>query len=100
VTLIEMGMVMMLMVQLSFSLASTSIENPFLMDHFKSDVINTQVLAMAYARSTHLPQHWGLDVRFNANGNINEPIHQTLGHRDIIIRLGTGRFEDARLNDD
>lgn len=92
-------MVMLVVIELSVTLGSSVLQNPFLVDQFKSDYLQTQVLAMAYHQTVELPHHWGLDARLNANGNINKPVVVTVGRTRLTIRLGTGRFENARSYD-
>ena len=99
-TLMDAILVMLVVIELSVTLGSSVFQNPFLIDQFKSDYLHTQVLAMAYTQTVELPPRWGLNVRFNAHGNINEPVVVSIGTHDLTLRLGTGRFDHARSFDD
>lgn len=91
---------MMLIVgTLSVSVSAQRLEDPFLDDLFRSDVFHTQLLALAYSEKLYLDECWGIDVWFNANGNINEPVTKTFQHQEVVLRLGTGRFDVPRLSD-
>lgn len=99
-TLTEIALILVVTMELGLRLTSLNVMHPFIADEFKSDVLHTQISAMTYFQTVALPDHWGADVSFNSNGNVNEPVRFELGAFEIVIRLGTGRFDVARLSDD
>lgn len=98
-TLTEVAVMMLIVGTLSVSLPVSQRDDPFRDDLFRSDVFHTQLLALAYNQKLYLDERWGIDVWFNANGNINEPVKMTFKHQEVVLRLGTGRFDVSRLSD-
>lgn len=96
----EVIVILILLSSLGATLVVPRIEDPFMDEWFRSDVLHTQTLAMAYHQTLHLDDHWGIDVWFNANGNINQPQRLEFVNHTVVLRLGTGRFDVPRLSDD
>ena len=91
---------MMIVGTLCVTTSFSRLEDPFRDDLFRSDVFHTQFLALAYSQKLYLDERWGIEVWFNANGNINEPVTKAFQQGEIVLRLGTGRFDVPRLSDD
>lgn len=99
-TLLETVIVMMLITMIHLNTTPRVRSNPFLIDHFKSEYLHDQILALAYKETRTLDSDWGIDLRFNPNGNINRPYRILINNTELNLRLGTGRFHEQGLLDD
>lgn len=93
-TLLEIVVVIMVISVFPWSTTTQIRSNPFLIDQFKSSYLHSQFQAMAFKETISFDTQWGIDLRFNPNGNINRPHRIQLNDSELIIRLGTGRFHD------
>lgn len=69
-------------------------KNPFSMDQFKSELLHAQWMALTFQETLAIDDQWGIDLRFNFNGNVNQPFRVDLNHRELTVMLGTGRFHE------
>lgn len=98
--LLEITIVMLLVSMLAINTPPTYLKDPFKLNLFKSEYLHTQFFALSFHRTEEIALHWGVDLRFNGNGNVNRPYRISFEQTDLVILLGTGRFYEQRIHDD
>jgi hypothetical protein len=98
--LLEITLVVMIISMFSVNAFRPLIEDPFETERFKSAYLHHQFLALAFQQTVELDARWGIDLRFNENGNINRPYRIHFTNTDLVALLGTGRLYEQRVLDD